>query len=380
VSLLPNFISKALLKRENEGNFRVLPDENQLIDFCSNDYLGLARNASLAKIIENEYANAIAIHKNGSTGSRLISGNFPQTEQLESYLASTFKSESALLFNSGYVANMGVLSTIPQKSDTILYDELSHACIKDGMRLSYAERFAFRHNDLKDVEKKLSHAKGDKYIVVESIYSMDGDEAPLEGLVAICKQFDAYLIVDEAHSTGIVGENGSGLVCKLGLEKEVFVRIHTFGKAMGCHGACVVAENKVKNFLINFSRPFIYTTAMPLHQIITIKSAFEYLHSHILLQGQLVKNINFFIAEIKRQGLENRMVKSESAIQALVFPGNMAVKQLAAQLEEKAMNVKPILSPTVKTGEERLRICLHSFDTHADIKLLVCELAAYACN
>lgn len=297
-----------------------------------------------------------------------------QIEDLEQQLATVFKSEAVLVFNSGYAANMGLLSAIPQKGDTVLYDELSHACIKDGIRLSFASRFPFRHNDLVDLEKKLRKVSGEKYVVVESIYSMDGDKSPLVELVALCHQFSAYLIVDEAHSTGIVGENGNGLVCQLGLEGGVFARIHTFGKAMGSHGACVAASIAVKSFLVNFSRPFIYTTAMPLHEVITIKAAFSYLQENMHLQSHLKENIDFFNAEIKKCGIENRLISSESAIQALVFPGNSRIKKMAAQLHANNFSVKPILSPTVKSGEERLRICLHSYDSKSDISNLVFEL------
>ncbi|MFN0049420.1 MAG: aminotransferase class I/II-fold pyridoxal phosphate-dependent enzyme [Cytophagales bacterium] len=371
VSNIPQYISKALKKRIEAGNLRLLPKENSLIDFSSNDYLGLAQNKVLSQLIEKAYHSLSQIHFNGSTGSRLISGNSTYIESVEVFLASIFKAESALIFNSGYLANVGVLSSIPQKGDTVLYDELSHACIKDGVRLSFATRFAFKHNDLNDLERKLQTAQGEKYVVVESIYSMDGDAAPIFDLVNICEKYDAYLIVDEAHSTGIVGEQGSGLICKLGLEDRVFIRIHTFGKAIGAHGACVAASKLVKEFLVNFSRSFIYTTAMPLHEVATIKCAFEYLGLHQELQQQLASNISFFKSEIRKSDLEYKIIGSESAIQALLFSGNSEVKNMAQVLQNAGFDVKPILSPTVKAGQERLRICLHAYDKQKEIKELV---------
>jgi 8-amino-7-oxononanoate synthase len=375
VSKSPPYIAKALNQRIDVGNLRLLPKENDLIDFSSNDYLGLARNLELSKIIEMEYHTISNQNKNGSTGSRLISGNSSYIEYVESQLAAIFNAETALLFNSGYAANMGVLSAIPQRGDTILYDELSHACIKDGTRLSFAEKFSFKHNDLFDLEKKLVKAKGAKYIVVESIYSMDGDSATLETLVNLAKKHSAYIIVDEAHSTGVYGKNGNGLTNALGLNDDVFIRIHTFGKAMGAHGACVAASKEIKDFLINFSRPFIYTTAMPLHEVVTIKCCFEYLSNHPGLQTHLRNNINFFKSEITKANLNSRMIESESAIQALIFPGNQTIKNIATALQNKGFNVKPILSPTVKSGQERLRICLHSFDKKEEILELVKQIS-----
>ncbi len=366
----PIYIFKALQQRVDTGNKRFLTSEALTTDFYSNDYLGLARNLELAKVIEDTFANLSLPNKNGSTGSRLISGNTAYIEEVESYLANIFKSESCLLFNSGYSANLGVLSSIPQKGDTILYDELSHSSIKDGIRLSFAERFSFKHNDLTDLEKKLQKASGEKYIVVESIYSMDGDTAPLVALTEICKKHNAYLIVDEAHSTGIMGENGSGLVCQLNLQDKVFLRIHTFGKAMGAHGACIAASDEVRNFLINFSRPFIYTTAMPLHEIVTIKCAFDYLASNISLQSDLAMVIALFKNEVGKLGLKNAIINSDSAIQALIIPGNAEVKALAGKIQKAGCHVKPILSPTVKAGQERLRICLHSYNTEDEINTI----------
>lgn len=375
MSKIPNHISNALLKRKGAGNLRILPKSSSLIDFSSNDYLGLANNPLLTQSISDRFSNTTFGQKNGSTGSRLISGNYSYYQELEVGLANIFQTEAVLLFNSGYAANLGVLSAIPQKGDTVLYDELSHACIKDGIRLSFADRFSFKHNDLEDLEKKIIKAKGEIYVVVESIYSMDGDEAPLKDLVNMCNKHNAHIIVDEAHSTGIVGANGSGLVSSLGLGDQVFIRIHTFGKAMGIHGACVAASTVVKEFLVNFSRPFIYTTGMPLHELISIQCAFEFLKNNIQLQDILATKISLFRNELRKVGLIDRSIDSKSAIQALLYQGNSNVREVAGKLQEKGFNVKPILSPTVKVGQERLRICLHSFNADADIENLTKEIA-----
>lgn len=371
---IPPHIHIALQKRHEAGNLRKLPSQEPLVDFCSNDYLGLAQNAELAKLIHEKVTETNFSHLNGATGSRLISGNDPIFEETETFLSKIFKTEACLIFNSGYVANMGVLSSVPQKGDTILYDELSHACIKDGIRLSFADRFPFKHNNVNDLENKLKKAVGTKYIVVESIYSMDGDAAPLKEICQLAEQYEAYVIVDEAHSTGIFGENGSGLVCSLGLDDKVFIRIHTFGKAMGVHGACVAAQREVIDFLVNFSRPFIYTTAMPLHAVVSIKCAFEYLKTHAYLQEILSNKIELFLEKSKQTELHQHLIPSQSAIQAFVVKGNEKAKFLSEKAKNAGFYIKPILSPTVKEGSERLRICLHSYNSENEIDNVLKQL------
>ncbi|MEY3450802.1 MAG: hypothetical protein RL711_627 [Bacteroidota bacterium] len=348
-----------------ENSFRTLSVATASTDFCSNDYLGLAQNEHLYALVEQKVKDLKIANKLGATGSRLISGNHDYFIFLENWLAQLHLSESALLFNSGYNANLAVLSSLPQKDDTIIYDELSHACIKDGARLSFASRFTFKHNDIEDLALKIEKAKGNVYVAIESVYSMDGDMAPLEAIAKLCHAKNACLIVDEAHSTGIWGNAGNGLVCALGLEKIVPVRIHTYGKAMGCHGACVVSNETIKDYLINFARPFIYTTAMPLHALVAIEMAYQYLHEKPDLQTTIKNKIALF----KKHSISiaGQLVDSHSAIQAMIIEGNSAVKEKAKAINQAGFDVRPILSPTVKAGAERLRICLHNFNTDQDI-------------
>ncbi len=360
--------NKALDARKAEGLLRELRVVKNKIDFSSNDYLGLSRNQELHQRVDHAYQSSSLGNKLGSTGSRLISGNNVYFEQTEALLATVHLAESALLFNTGYMANLAVFSTLPQKGDTILYDELSHACIKDGIRLSMADRFPFRHNDLEGLENKLKKAKGQKYIAVESVYSMDGDFAPLKELVVLCEKYEAILIVDEAHSTGVFGKNGSGLVCELGLESQIPIRIHTFGKAMGCHGAVVVGPKELKPYLVNFARPFIYTTGMSLHSTIAIHESYLYLSQNTYLQQVIKDRIQLFNQLLPHS---ESKIKSESPIQAIVFPGNNHAKSKALELQMAGFDVRPILSPTVKKGSERLRICLHTFNSESDIGNLI---------
>lgn len=279
-------------------------------------------------------------------------------------LANIFKASRALIFNSGYAANLGVLSSLPQRGDTILYDELVHACIKDGARLSLAARFSFRHNDLNDLESKLKKAQGKIFIAVESIYSMDGDQCPLEELVNLAERYHAFVILDEAHSTGVMGKSGSGLAVSLGVQSKVAVRVYTFGKAMGIHGACVVGSNQLIDYLINFSRPFIYTTALPPHSVASIECAFKYLDQHIDLQSTLQNRIKLFLDSTR--WLTNR-AHSKSAIQTAIFSGNDSTRLAAQKLQDNGFDVRPILSPTVPAGKERLRICIHTYNTDSEI-------------
>jgi len=367
--MLEALLKKRLDNRAEMGLLRTLRyNDPSLIDFTSNDYLGLARSTSLAERIHERSGPS---SPNGATGSRLLSGNSPQHEAVEKKLAHLFKSESALLFGSGYNANLAVLSALPQRGDTILYDELSHASLKDGARLSLAKRLNFKHNDLHDLESKLKHAQGQAFIVVESIYSMDGDQCPLAELVTLAEKHNAIVVLDEAHSTGVVGLEGSGLAVSLGLEDRIGVRVYTFGKAMGLHGACVAGSKILMNYIVNFSRPFIYTTAMPFQQLTAIDCAFDYLSENIHLQDTLREKISLYVSAV--EGLSHRTI-SHSAIQTLIVPGNENIRRVAGQLQGKGYDVRPILSPTVPAGTERLRICLHTYNTREQIFELTEEL------
>lgn len=368
-------LAKKLADRKAQSILRKLFVDQPGIDFLSNDYLGLARSLALKERIQEDYQE-LSQATNGATGSRLLSGNSAYAEDLESYLAEVFQGESALLFNSGYTANLAVISTVPQRGDTIILDELAHACMKEGARLSYAQKLSFRHNDLDDLQKKLQKSRGEIFVVVESVYSMDGDTVPLVEILSLCDQYGAYLIIDEAHSTGIWGNKGSGLACEKGVENNVFARIYTFGKAMGVHGAVVVGDHLLRQFLINFARPFIYTTALPDHSLVSIRAAFNYLGQNIHIQNELREKIKYFKTQAVPQFVDAgaTVVESNSAIQALVIPEVEKVKEVAVVLQHKGFNVRPILSPTVKPGSERLRICLHNFNTKEEIDSLTKEI------
>lgn len=364
-------LQQALQKRIELDALRSLRIGNQLIDFCSNDYLGFSRNTSLQEAIENEW-ETLPIHYNGATGSRLISGNTLYAENLEKSISTFHDAEAGLIYNSGYDANVGLFSALGQNdtTTTFIYDELIHASIHDGIKLSRSTAYLFKHNDLYHLEERLKIAKGTIYVAVESIYSMDGDHAPLVEMVALCEKYNASLIVDEAHATGITSNNGKGLVQLHQLEKRVFARIHTFGKAMGCHGAIVVGSALLRTFLINFSRSFIYTTALPMNSLIAINQAYKLLQRDTNGIDVLTNNIQLFkkgVASIHKI----KLIESDSAIQSIIIKGNEAVKKYSVELEKKGLDIRPILSPTVPKGKERLRICIHAFNTESEINTLV---------
>jgi len=364
---LDQYLNHKLQERREAGNLRKLRTESAATDFFSNDYLGLATNDLLQEIVGN------LSYSGGSTGSRLLSGNTIEATELEKTIALFHKAEAALLFNSGYDANIGLLNCISNRHTTILYDELCHASIIDGIQLSQASRcYKFRHNDLQDLEEKLSRADKEypTLVVVESVYSMDGDTAPLKDICRLAETNNARLIVDEAHATGVFGAHGEGLVCSLDLEDKVFAHVHTFGKALGCHGAAVVGSQLLIDYLINFARSFIYTTALPMHAIKTISAAYSYLQSPQFSNAQLHELIGYFRSCIQ-QSRDERWKDSRSAIQALVIGSNEKTIATAKALQHAGLQINPILHPTVPLGMERLRICLHSFNTKAEIDTLM---------
>lgn len=378
--MLPSKLQEKINARKANHAFRTLKHQNNLIDFSSNDYLGLSKSEVVFDMA-HQYLVYQNIKQNGATGSRLLSGNHKLYDTVEGYLAKFHNSEGVLIFNSGYTANIGFFSSVPQRDDIILYDELIHASIRDGIAMSHAKAYKFKHNDTKVLEDLLyRHSKSSPkdtltiYVVTESVFSMDGDSPNLKQFAKICNKHNAKLIVDEAHAVGVFGAKGEGLVAHLGLEDSVFARIITFGKAMGCHGAAVLGSKALKDYLINFCRSFIYTTGLPPHALATIKSSYDVLEqtSDVKLQNnhknQLHSIIKYFKSQLKFCNLQHVFIDSDSAIQCCVISGNHGVKGISEQLQNKGYDVKPIMSPTVPKGKERLRFCLHSYNTEDEIK------------
>ncbi|HEA20378.1 MAG TPA: aminotransferase class I/II-fold pyridoxal phosphate-dependent enzyme [Pricia antarctica] len=402
---LPKKLQDKLVQRDVQNTLRHLPEANNLVDFSSNDYLGLSRDAKLFQRASQLLAER-GILQNGATGSRLLSGNHSLYSELEAKLSEFHQTESALVFNSGYDANIGFFGSVPQRGDVVFYDEFIHASIRDGIKMGNAKAYKFKHNDIGDLQRKYQiefQRRGDDsieipksstgvvYVITESVFSMDGDSPELKAFVRFCQKNRCHLVVDEAHAVGVFGINGQGLVQTLELHDAVFARIITFGKAVGCHGAAILGSKNLKNYLVNFARSLIYTTAMPPHSLATVLASYENLTASRLTsdeqiaQNQIVnlsETIAYFNHKLKLlhlhledaskasssdDGLDSYFIPSVSAIHCCVLPGNERVRAISEKIQKAGFDVKAILSPTVPKGKERLRICLHSFNTHEEI-------------
>lgn len=359
-------LSEALQKRKDENALRTLRLTSGLVDACSNDYLGFAQHPEIKNYLQNQLSG---IRKIGATGSRLLKGNYSLIEMAEKQIAQFHDAPSALFFNSGYEANSGLIAAVAKRSDTIVYDELCHASLREGIRLSGANAFAFKHNDLTSLTDKLSRATGEIFIIIESVYSMDGDTCPLAAIVAIAKKYHAEIILDEAHGTGVIGYKGEGLAQHLNVQQSIFARVHTFGKAIGSNGAVVLGDVVLRDYLINFCRPFIYTTAPNHLQVHAVIKAYELLANGAPEVEQLKANIAHFKQQLNKFKAVN-VLPTNSAIFSVLIPGNEEAKLAAKYLENAGYDVRAVLSPTVPVNLERLRICIHSFNTTLEIDRL----------
>lgn len=334
------------------------------VDFTSNDYLGLARSLDpLPDPVAIGLSSAVAC---GSGGSRLLSGNHSELEVLEMDCARLFQSESCLLYSSGYMANMGLVSCIAGSEGVILFDELVHASVRDGLRLARADSFSFGHQDYADLERLLQlHGPG-CFIVAEALYSMDGDLLDLESICSLAEKYRSWLIVDEAHSTGLYGAEGGGWVLEQGFGDRVWLRIHTFGKAVGRQGAVIAGPAAVRDFLINRSRTQIFSTAMAPVQATQIRAALVQMRGMDEERTHLI-GLRRLLEEELANCPEVKLSRADSPIVPVIVPGNGRVKAAAALLQADGFDVRPILPPTVPKGTERLRVILHSFNSREEV-------------
>jgi len=370
----PKSLRKKLDTRIENNSLRTLTVSQNLIDFASNDYLGFSKNECIFDKV-HQFLLENKIKQNGATGSRLLTGNHELFELTENFIANFHQAETALLFNSGYDANVGFFSTVPERNDIILYDELCHASIRDGIQLSLAKSYKFKHNNLENLEELILRFQSETieiYIVTESVFSMDGDSPEIESLVNLSEKHNALLVVDEAHALGVIGNKGEGLVQKFQLQGKVFARIMTFGKGLGCHGSAVLGSNQLREFLINFCRSFIYTTALSPHAVATIFVAYQELNLSQDKIQKLKENSLYFDNLCLNW---NGYIPNNSSIKSIVISGNSKVKETANFLQKNGFDVKPILSPTVPEGQERLRFCLHSYNSKDEIKQVLDLLA-----
>lgn len=356
-----NRLQENLDKRKETGTIRTLKPKRPGIDFYSNDYLGLAGNRELQNLLLKQVIEKPEL-LSGSTGSRLISGNSCTASETEAYIAEEHKFSAALLFPSGYNANLALFSALPDRHDTIIVDEQIHRSVHDACRMSHARKLKFKHNDLNDLEYLLKRQNGHCFIAVESLYSMEGDFAPLKEMTDLAERYNASLIVDEAHAFGVFGY---GLIQQYQLQEKVCAAVITYGKALGAHGAAILCNDLIKPYLINFASPFIYSTAAQDFQWASIKTGYEFLKQHPELSEKLQQNIQVF----RKQAIQTPS-SEKSPVQAVLIPDNNRLKMMQSTLSESGFLTYAVYSPTVKEGTERLRICLHSFNTEEEIVTL----------
>ncbi len=357
-----------LNERVEKMELRQLKPKNDFIDFSANDYLGFATDESF----QNLLMDGISSHQRmltSATGSRLISGNSQQLTETESFIAKLHRYDDCLLFGSGYQANLALFSCLLGHNDTYIVDEYIHRSVHDGCRLSDAKKWKFKHNDLMHLEALLKKATGEVVVAVESLYSMDGDWAPLPELVVLTSKYNAKLIVDEAHAMGI---KGLGFVDALALQQNVFAVVKTYGKAMGVQGGVVLCSKKIKDYLVNFASPFIYTTAPSGVLALSIHKSYHFLESHADYIDKLKHNISFFYNHYK-----GSIRNDSSPIQIILKEDVSNFEALLNNLFENKLQVYVVNAPTVVKGKERIRICLHANHTESQIKILTTLLNNY---
>ncbi|MER8550136.1 8-amino-7-oxononanoate synthase [Mesorhizobium sp. M1169] len=338
-------------------------------DFSSNDYLGLAASKRLGEAVAAAIARGTPV---GATGSRLLRGNAPEHEQLEADAAAFFGADRALFFGSGYIANFALLTALPQKGDLLVLDELAHASMHEGAQAGRAEFKLAAHNDVDAVEDAITRWRaeggaGRVWIVVESLYSMDGDRAPMESLVALADRHDAFIVIDEAHATGVWGPDGRGLAAAFE-GRDNIVALHTCSKALGASGGLVTGPRTLCEYLINRCRPFIYATAPSPLMAVAAREALAMLADEPMRRVQLHERVAF----ASRQLADRCGVKpSGSQIQPVVIGDVSRTMAVAARLQGRGFDIRGIRPPTVPEGTSRLRISLTLNIGEADISAMV---------
>ncbi|KAI7780076.1 aminotransferase class I and II [Diaporthe eres] len=411
-SLISSRRSRSLLRR-----LTTVPPGT--VDFSSNDYLSLSTNPDIRQAFLNLLSQeGYSSHPGpvepstspppqlGSRGSRLLDGNHPFADSLEALIAAHHNSPSALLFTSGFDANVGLFSCAPQPGDLIVYDELIHASVHDGMRLSRvpaARRLPFRHNSANGLREMLgelagreggvSEGRANVFVAVEAVYSMDGDLAPLREIVDVIHEVlprgNGYLIVDEAHATGVFGQRGRGLCSELGVEDKVFARVVTFGKAVGSQGAVVLCSKIAREYLINYARTLIYTTAMSFPSLASIRASYDF-----MISGRteaLVRHLQHLIRLTHRllSGIVSTLAEDPSApailalsplgdsISPIIPVFTPQPRSLASHCQAQGLMVRPIVAPTVPHGTERVRVCLHAGNTEWEVEKLAISIGEW---
>ena len=351
------------LKRLEENNRRRSLSLPRGLDFSSNDYLGLARHPALSEAIVASLNETGMV---GAGGSRLLRGHHPAHEALENFAAKFFGAERALYLATGYAANQALFSALAGRGDAVVFDELIHASVREGVYASGAMRHPARHNDAASFEAEMKRAReaGARrvLIAVESVYSMDGDFAPLQELDALARRYDATLVVDEAHATGIFGARGRG--CSENLHAAHWITLHTCGKALGVAGALICANSDTIDYLVNRARPFIYSTAPPPHLAAAVQRALQLVDEEPWRRQTVLSR-----AALARSRLLNESAGGSPIIPVLLGEETRAL-EIARQLQGRGSDVRAVRPPTVPDGTSRLRISIHADHSENDIVAL----------
>jgi 8-amino-7-oxononanoate synthase len=370
---MPSRYELALEALERRGRLRALSGRGGL-DFTSNDYLGLADSAELKDAITQALARGVPV---GAGGSRLLRGNHPEHEMLEAEAATFFGAESALYFGSGFAANAALIATLPQRGDLLLYDELVHASTRDGLAGTRAIHRAFIHNDVMDIEDALrafraDHAQARCFVAVESLYSMDGDLAPLGDIAALAARYDATLLIDEAHATGVLGPQGRGLSALLEGAPHV-ITLHTCGKALGVSGGLLLMPDLLRRFMINRCKPFIYATAPSPLIASAVRTALR------LCAGADDRRaaLQAHIAQLARHLAHLGLPSTGTAIQPVILGADRRATAMSDALAKDGFDVRAIRPPTVPEGSARLRITLSSRLDALEVDALGAALARH---
>lgn len=347
VGLMNSVFEEKILKLKRDDNYRELKIDSG-IDFSSNDYLGMSNHPKIKESLIKALNSGIPI---GSSGSRLLTGNKKEHQELEEYAAKYFNSEATLFFSSGFLANYAIFTTLPQRKDFIIFDELSHASIRDGIQASLAKSIKFKHNDLNDLKEKIANAlelnAQNIWVAIESVYSMDGDIADIQGIINLIKNYNnIYLIIDEAHATGIFGANGKGFTYNLNYEN--LITLHTCSKAIAVSGALVCASKEIIEYMINKSRPFIFTTAESPLIAVAVKKSLQLLEEENWRRERLLELIEY---------INKNYQNTSTQIIPVLLKDSLSALNAASFLQENGFDVRAIRPPTVAVP--RLRISLN---------------------
>jgi len=347
----------------------IVANQKPYLSFCSNDYLGLANRPELIAAMQKAAGDSGV----GSGASNLITGHHRYHDSLEKQLASFVDMPAALLFSTGYMANIGVIGALMGRGDAVFADKLNHACLNDGAYFSYADFHRYPHNDVAALEKLLQASKAKhKLIAADAVFSMDGDIAPIPEYLALCEKYDAYLYLDDAHGFGVLGEHGQGSLNHFNIKSPRIIVMATLGKAAGVAGAFVAGEQVVIDYLIQKAKSYVYSTPAPPALSATLSASVE-----LIEQGDdLRANLYALIAYLKQNlSLKKwKLLESDTAIQPLIIGGNEESLSVSEYLQTHGILVPAIRPPTVPTGTARLRISLSAAHSLDDVKQLVAAI------